>query len=143
MKLHTLFIIGLVFGMVACAEKEQVAPETGDAPAAPTAAAPPAQSEPWQNQAFLDHMHLHADHLDELNISLADDDLDGALTPAYWLSRHEAVVEIPAEWQQFVEGMRAAAREVEEATDLETAKLAAAKITEQCQGCHTAAGILD
>ena len=37
--------------------------------------------------------------------------------------------------------MRAAARDVGMATDLETAGAAAERITVHCQGCHAAAGV--
>ena len=63
------------------------------------------------------------------------------MTPAFWLSRHDAVEGIPEEWLQYVTGMREAAAEVEAASDLETAKAAAENISNQCQACHTAAGV--
>ena len=60
---------------------------------------------------------------------------------AYWLSRHETVNGIPADRQPYVVGMREAARNVEEATDLMAARAAAEGITQQCQGCHVASGV--
>ena len=42
----------------------------------------------------------------------------------------------------YLAGMREAARAVEGAADLETASAASERITEQCQGCHAAAGIM-
>jgi mono/diheme cytochrome c family protein len=38
--------------------------------------------------------------------------------------------------------MREASLDVEKSTDLESARAAAERITEQCQGCHTAAGVI-
>jgi len=73
--------------------------------------------------------------------ALADDDLVGAMTPAFWLSRHDGVEGIPVEWQQYVTGMRQAASAVEAANDLETARVAAERISDQCQACHNAAGV--
>jgi hypothetical protein len=158
MKLHTLLIVGFALSMTGCAEKEQAVPEAVDevqAPPAtadalpatveappPTAEAPPAKTEEWMNDAFLKHMHRHADKLDDLNLALADGDLDAAITSANWLSRHDAVTGIPPEWQLYLDGMREAARAVGEATDLEAARLAAERITDNCQGCHVAAGIV-
>lgn len=97
--------------------------------------------QPRFDQAFIDHMHAHAEQLDDLMFALADGDLEGAMTPAFWLSRHDAVEGVPEEWQQYVTGMRKAAAAVESAGDLEAAKAAAERLSEQCQACHTAAGI--
>ncbi len=86
-----------------------------------------------RGEDFIDHMHVHAERLDELNFALADDDLEGAMTAAYWLSGHQEVEGIREEWRPFLEGMREAAQAVEEASDLDTAKAAAERINEQCQ----------
>ena len=86
-------------------------------------------------------MHDHADKLDELMFALADGNLEDAMTPAYWLSRHETVDGVPQEWQQYVTNMRGAAMAVESAGDLEAARAAAEQISRQCQACHEAAGI--
>jgi cytochrome c556 len=146
-----LLVVGFAAGIVGCAEKEQTAPERGSAmePAAgavteapevePEAA--PAQIEDWRNLAFLDHMHVHAEQLDDLNFALADDDLERAMGPAYWLSRHKTVSGVPSELQPFVDGMREAASAVEEADDLVAARAAAQRIGVQCQGCHAAMGV--
>lgn len=152
MKLHTLLIVGFALSMTGCAEKEQAVPEVVDEVQAPpaaaeappaTAEAAPAKTEEWMNDAFLKHMHRHADKLDDLNLALADGDLDAAITSANWLSRHDAVTGIPPKWQLYLEGMREAASAVGEASDLEAARLAAERITENCQGCHVTAGIVD
>lgn len=144
MKLHTLLIVGFALSMTGCAEKEQAAPEAVDEVQAspPAAEAPPAETQDWMDDAFLDHMHRHADELDNLNLALADGDLDAAIASANWLYRHDAVTGIPPEWQSYLEGMRQAARDVAEASDLEAARFPAERITENCQGCHVAAGIV-
>lgn len=144
-----LLIAGIAVGAVGCAEKEQAAPDPGKemeeaAPAVtemvePEAVAP--QAEDWRTTALLDHMHAHAEQLDDLNFALADGDLERAMTPAYWLSRHKTMTGLPSELQPFVDGMREAALAVEEADDLETARAGAEKIAVQCQGCHTAVGV--
>ena len=151
MKLRMLLVVSLAAGTLGCAEKEQAAPDPGkemeEGAAAvteavtvePEAAAP--QAEDWRNSALLDHMHAHAEQLDDLNFSLADGDLEGAMTPAYWLSRHKTVTGLPAELQPFVDGMREAALSVEGAEDLETARAGAEKIAAQCQACHAAVGV--
>jgi len=148
MKLHMLWIVGFALCATGCVEKEQAVPEQAEEtqmtppPPEPAAAElPAAEDESFPDDAFLRHMHAHADHIDSLNFALADDDLEGAKTPAYWLSRHEEVSAVPAGWQPYLAGMREAARAVEEATDLATARAAAERIAEQCQGCHAVAGV--
>jgi len=152
MKLHFLLVIGLAAGIVGCAEKEQAAPgqesemepatsAVTEAPAAePEASA--AQTKDWQTSVFMDHMHVHAEQLDDLNFALADGDLEAAMMPAYWLSRHKTVGGLPSELQQFLIIMREQARAVEEADDLVAAGAAAQQISAQCQGCHAAVGVV-
>ena len=93
------------------------------------------------DRAFVDHMHMHADRMDELMFALSDGDLVAASTAAYWLARHPADDRIPDDWLPHLESMREAARDVERADDLETASAAAERITVHCQGCHAAAGV--
>lgn len=152
MKLRTLLVVSIAAGIVGCAEKEQAAPDPGkemeEASAAVTEAvtvepeAVVSEAEDWRTSALLDHMHAHAEQLDDLNFALADGDLERAMTPAYWLSRHKTVTGLPSELQPFVDGMREAALSVEEAQDLETARAGAQKIAEQCQSCHAAVGVV-
>ena len=144
MKLHAFLIVGLVFGMAGCAEKEQAMPDPADATsmAAPEAGAPMADTEGKHDGAFLGHMHLHAKRLDDLNFALADGNLEAAMLPARWLSRHDTVEDVQSDWVPFLYGMRTEAEAVENAPDLATARAAAERITAQCQGCHTAAGVV-
>lgn len=151
MKLQVILILGFVAGLAGCAEKEPAAPEEPIAEqavqaeeAAPAAEAetPPAQPEAWRDAVFIKHMHQHAEYLDDLNFALDDGDLEMAMTPAYWLSRHDAVDGLPEELQPFLVRMREAARAVEEAEGLEAARAAAQKIGKECQACHTAAGVI-
>ena len=157
MKLHTLFLIGIAAGIVGCAEKEQAAPEPEsemeatepaetEAPAVEEAAADEpdttfATVEEWRNADLLDHMHAHAEQLDDLNFALDDGNLERAMTSAYWLSRHDTVKGLPEELQPIVDRMREAARAVEAAEDLESARAAAQKIGAECQACHAAAEV--
>ena len=145
MRLHLVLIAGLVVFATGCAEKQAPAPEPAPAPAPaePQAAAePPAtEVEPGRSVEFIDHMHAHAEQLDDLNFALADGDLEGAMTAAYWLSGHNEVAGIEDQWRPFLEGMREAAQAVEEAGDLDTARAAAERINDNCQGCHDVAGV--
>ncbi|HSM32396.1 MAG TPA: hypothetical protein VK854_16985 [Woeseiaceae bacterium] len=148
MKLHSLLIFGSALFMAACAEKTEPAPEPASEPRAtaaaePAAEMPAAEEEGARDEAFIDHMHAHAEQLDNLNFALADDDLAGAMTAAYWLSGHQEVAGLKEEWRPFLEGMRKAAQAVEQADDLDSARAAAERINDNCQGCHDAAGVND
>jgi cytochrome c556 len=140
MRVHALLFTAFAMCLAACGKQEPAAPEE-PAVGQDTVVEEAAAQRPEFDQAFIDHMHVHAEQLDELMFALADGDLEGAMTPAFWLSRHDAVEGIPKEWQQYVTGMREAAAEVEAATDLEAAKMAAERISDRCQACHSAAGI--
>ena len=142
--MQSLLIFGLALCLTACAEKKESAPEPAAEPTPEPQAAPPAPIEQSsRDEAFIDHMHAHAEQLDNLNFALADDDLPGALTAAYWLSGHQEVAGIQEEWRPFLEGMREAAQAIEEANDIDEARVAAERINENCQGCHNAAGVSD
>ena len=101
----------------------------------------PEKVEKWLDAGFLDHMHMHAEQLDTLNFALADGDLEAAMTPAYWLAGHKTVRGLPEELTPYLDGMRQAARAVEAAEDLETARAAAQEIGVHCVACHTTAGV--
>ncbi len=137
--MHVRIIPLVVVALYACGCAKEEPPVPVEMPQAPDAAA--TEEDSWKTDAFIQHMHLHANQIDKLNLALAEGDFDGAMTPAYWLSRHDEVDGIPVELQQYIEGMRAAASEVEAATDFDTARSAAERITVQCQGCHAAANI--
>ena len=141
--MHAILIVGLAICVSACAEKKEPAVEPqAAAPAEPAPAETPAvEEESARDAEFIEHMHAHAEQLDNLNFALDDGDLPRALTAAYWLSGHQEVSGIREEWRPYLTGMREAAKAIEEAKDLETARAAAERINEQCQGCHTAAGV--
>lgn len=143
MKTQSLWIVAITLCLAACSKQEPAepqAPET-EQPAAAEAPPPVEATDARFDAAFIGHMHEHAEKLDELMFALADGDLVGAATPAYWLSQHETVDGVPEEWQNYLTAMRNAAYEVETAEDLETARAAAEDISAQCQGCHTEAGV--
>ncbi len=147
MKNHTFWIGSLALCLAACSKQEPAEPTPAemDQAAAPAAAVPvpesESESESQFGEAFIGHMHDHAAKLDELVLALADGDLEGARTPAYWLAQHDSVEGVPEEWRYYVTSMRNAAHEVEIAEDLDVARAAAEDISAQCQGCHDAAGV--
>ena len=140
MNVHTLSIIAITLCLAACSKQEPAEP----APETEKAAVPAEEMQETEaaiDTAFVDHMHEHAAKLDDLMFALEDGNLDGAQTPAYWLSQHDAVEGVPEELREYLTGMRNAAYDVEMAEDLDTARAAAKKISDQCQGCHNAAGV--
>jgi cytochrome c556 len=144
MKAHAFWITAIALCLAACGEQQQAEPQPPESSDVTEPAAEPDMAEAATaavDQAFIDHMHAHAEQLDELMFALADDDLEGAMTPAFWLSRHDTVEGVPEEWQVHVSGMREAALAVGRATDLESARAAAEEISANCQACHSAAGV--
>lgn len=141
MKVHTFVPIAFALCLSACGKQEPAEPQQPASDQATASAEEGAEKQLLFDQAFIDHMHAHAEQLDELMFALADGDLEGAMTPAFWLSRHDTVEGVPDEWQQYVTGMREAAAAVETAADMDAAQAAAEDISEQCQACHMAAGI--
>lgn len=155
MKFYSLLIIGLVFGLAGCAEKEQASsPQGADVATAaesataestvaesPDAETPMVEQDEMGTAAFVSHMHHHATQLERLNAALEAGSLAAAQRPAYWLSGHDETIQVPDEWKVYVNGMRSAATAVSEAPDLAAARAAAKRIEDNCRSCHTAAGI--
>lgn len=145
---HRLLVpLALCFALAACSGDEPPAEvaEPGPEPAAVDPAEETFEPDPGivVDEAFLNHMHAHAEMLDEINYALADGDLESAITPAYWLARHHDFRGMPEEWKPYARAMREAAAVVESAPDLETARAAADDIAQTCLDCHIAAGLTD
>ncbi len=170
MKLHTLILAGLGLFIAGCAEKappeaeqapamepameeaaeaadettdmlDEAATAVLDEAAVDPMAITPEKVREWVDAGFIDHMHMHAEQLDDLNFALADGDLEQAKIPANWLATHKTVEGLPAELAPYLSGMREASKVVAEAEDIETAKTAAQQIGVHCVACHTAAGV--
>jgi hypothetical protein len=147
MRIQMTSMVAIALCLVACERQQPPAEE-------PTAAAPDqvsdtvAEAAGRQEQAaavdpaLLEHMHEHADKMDQIMFALDDGDLEGAVKAASWLGGHQSPDGIPAEWQTYLIGMREAATSVELATDIESARTAAEEISTHCQDCHAAAGIV-
>lgn len=149
MRIQLISMTAMALCLVAC-EKQQVPTEE------PTATAPPdelsdmvTEAADQQEQAaavvdpaLVEHMHEHADKMDEIMFALEDNDLEGAAEAASWLGGHQTPEGISDEWRPYLLGMREAATSVELAPDIESARAAAEEISSHCQECHTAAGIV-
>ena len=129
MRSHVLLIIGLTLSVVACQNADQDSPEQA------------VETKSYKYEGILRHAHKHTDQLDLLNAALANSDLAASKKPARWLQRHDTMIGVPDDWQPYRAELRDAARAVENATDIEAAVAASLRISEQCQNCHTAAGI--
>jgi len=143
MNLRTILVLCFVLGVAGCAEKEQVSSEPPDeTPMTPReTAVSTAENEVWRNESFIEHMHIHAEKLDELNFALADGDLEAAKASANWLATHDTDSNMQSELIPHLYRMRTEAEAVEAAPDIATAQAAAQRITNQCQKCHAAVGI--
>ena len=143
MRLHMILVVGFVLIAAGCAEEQQAASEAMDeAPVtASDAVAVTPGDEIWQNATFRQHMHLHAEKLDEINYALADGNLDAVKEPAKWLADHDTEIDVQSDWLPHLYRMRTEAEALEAAPDIATARAAAQRITMQCQECHVAVGI--
>jgi len=83
-----------------------------------------------------EHMTEHFAVVSELQRAIARGHLEEAKSHARWLVGHEE--KLLAEWQPFVDEMRAAARDVASAPDLPTAGGLAARLGRACSRCHEA-----
>ena len=145
MKFRALVILFVAGAMSACGDAGSPEPQAdagdiSDAPK-PESMTPPREAEFMVDQGFVKHMHLHAEQLGKLMQALDEGDLWEAMTPAFWLSRHDTIAGIPNEWQKYATEMRKAAFAVESAGDIESARRAAARIVDSCNGCHAEAGV--
>ncbi len=140
MKLRALFCIGIAVALSGCG-KEEAPPPAAAEPAAPEAETIVAEPADVGTEAFIRHMHEHARQLANIKAALDADDLEGAMTPAYWLSRHEGVSGPLYDWEEYLDQMRSAASDVAAATDVEEARVAVVRIEQGCQGCHLAADV--
>ena len=138
MRIPTLWIIAIASCLGACGEQPPPEPQPAAEAEEPMTTA---RTDIVVDDAFINHMHAHADRMDDLMFALDDGDLDAARTPAYWLSRHEEVSGLPDDLQPYVAALHDAASAVELASDIDAARVAADEIMDACQGCHHAAGV--
>lgn len=112
-----------------------VIPSAGSGSAAPPVEPAPAKAPP-DAPTLKEHMSEHFAAVSELQRAIARGHLDEAKTHARWLVGHDE--KLLAEWQPFVDEMRAAAKDVANAPDLPTAGGLAARLGRACSRCHEA-----
>ena len=147
MRTQMISMAAIALCLAACGKQEPVVeesatPSPGDVAEMATEAAAQKQLAAAVDPALIEHMHEHADKMDEIMFALEDEDLEGATKAAAWLGGHQSPEGISDEWRPYLLGMREAATSVELATDIETARKAAEQISGHCQACHAAAGIV-
>jgi len=87
------------------------------------------------------HMQEHLSRINAIRSAIVTDDLEGVREPAIWLADHEPLDDLELVYEPFVLSMRAHARGIATAADIETAALATARIAVDCGNCHAATGV--
>ena len=91
-----------------------------------------------RSEALAAHMQEHFIQAKAIQEAVIDGDLGGLRSAAQWVADHQAAEDLPEGWEPYVAGIRSAARQALEATDVSTAATAAATIAENCGSCHLA-----
>lgn len=87
------------------------------------------------------HMHEHLARISTIKSLIIMGKLDGVREPAAWLADHETVDGLPANFESYVGLMRQYAREVNNATDLQSAAIAVSEMARTCSNCHLVNGV--
>ena len=90
-----------------------------------------------QDASVVEHMHDHYDAVQKIQAAVIAGSLEGTREPARWLVEHEAPTALPANWEEHVDAMRAAARDTLNAQDVATAAGATSRLSAACGSCHT------
>ena len=85
-----------------------------------------------------DHMHEHLGRISTIKSFIIMGDLDGVREPAKWLAEHDAVSGLPDNYRPFIDLMRGYAREVVDASDLQSAAMSVSGMARACSNCHLA-----
>ena len=97
----------------------------------------PAQEVRAENETDVaTQMHEHLGRITEIKSLIIMGKLDGVREPAIWLADHEAVDGLPADFERYMDLMRQYAREVNNATDLQSAAIVVSGMAKTCSNCH-------
>lgn len=139
MRASPFCVVAVLTLAVGCQKKEERPPSATSSPAAPAIEAPP--PEPAQTvRRTPENMRDHFTSGVLVRDALIAGDLALAQWNATWLAEREPEPAI-AEWGPSVTELRARARAVAAAPDLERAAAAAADLALECGRCHQANGV--
>lgn len=113
--------------------------EPGGAPGKPTTESPVAPA-PQSDTPTAELMAHHFDQGASARDAVVRGDLDAARAAAAELAQLEPTADMPRIWAPHLETMRAAARSVAEASDLDTAALEMGDLAASCGSCHAQVG---
>lgn len=82
------------------------------------------------------HMHEHLARITEIKSSIIMGNLDGVREPAIWLADHEEVAGLPKNFEPYIGLMRQYAREVNNASELQSAAISVSQMAKTCSNCH-------
>jgi len=85
-----------------------------------------------------EYMRDHFEQVRGVQVGVIRGDLDAVKAAAKWVATHEAMEEMPQDWQPFVVQMRSVAEEAMAAPDITAAAVATAKMGLSCAACHEA-----
>jgi cytochrome c553 len=85
-----------------------------------------------------EHMQKHFVEAVAIREAIIGGDLFGVRKPGTWLTEHPAVSRMPSDWVPYVVNLRAAARLVATARNLDEAASAMGSLTLSCGRCHLA-----
>ncbi len=124
--LLSLTLPPLLLTQAACADRP--APEGEEA------------SSEYPREVLAAHMKDHFFKATEMQVAIINADLANLVQPAEWMANHANSAAMPEEWSSHAESMHTAAREAADATSLESAALATARMASECGSCHGALG---
>jgi len=87
------------------------------------------------------HMYAHFDRTLEVHDALVRGDMERARRGAEWLATHQDAAMLPEGSERFSTLMRGQAGRVSEASELQEAAVAVARMASACGGCHEEYGI--
>ncbi len=85
-----------------------------------------------------DRMFDHFGRAGQIQSALIMGDLEGARRPASWLAEHEIAPDLGSVAEPWLEEIRGEARAVSDASSIDEAADATARLAAACAGCHTA-----
>lgn len=127
-RLFPLVALAIVLLIAGCGRSPEPAAQQTPAPAAGVPNTPA-------------HMTEHFTKIREVEEAIIRGDLDAAKPPAQWIADHQETTGFPAGTERPLMDMKAAAKSVASAEDIENAAVASATLVGACGSCHAAAKV--